>query len=225
MPNRKFLEYSYVTTSKPTINNDEVDTANIGKDFYIGNYWLNTTDNSCWVCKDNATGVAVWERTDDAKRINGVFVDAAQEGDDGKILVYDETTNTFKYEFKGIYYSDYIEDEAESTTTDNINWQQKLRLSYTALKAGNYLVSFVAEFANSGANKGTEIRIEQDDAVELNFALTAPISANAYSVISGFKRVTLDDNPHTFDIDFKVEGGVVATAKIRRARIEIRKVA
>ena len=157
-----------------------------------------------------------------AVKIQGKNVDAPQAGDDGKIYVYNETGQKFSLDKKGIYYSDYTEDETESTTTDSVNWQQKLRLSYIAEKTGNYMIYWTAEIANTSTNKGTQVRLEEDDTTELNMTTAFSPSAD-YFTISGFKRVTISDtNPHTFDLDFKVD--TTGTAKIRRARIHIAKV-
>jgi hypothetical protein len=166
------------------------------------------------------------DQSEDTLKVNTANVDAPASGsvDDGKILVYDSATNTLKYDYKGIYFSDYVEDETESTTTDNTNWQQKLRLTYTPSIEGNYIFEWCAEISSSSNNKGTQVRLEQDDTTELNYSLSAPILADSYVTYSGFKRVSLDSTAHTFDIDFKVQAGQNATARIRRVRLHIRKV-
>lgn len=116
----------------------------------------------------------------------------------------------------------YIESELETITTDAVNWQQKIRLSFSPPEIGDYWLHWSAEVANSGANKGTEVQVELDDTTQLNYSVNAPIVANGYANIDGFKKINFADiNQHTIDIDFKVEG--TGTAKIRRARLAIRK--
>ena len=117
----------------------------------------------------------------------------------------------------------YVEDESESTTTDDVNWQQKLRLTFTPPEAGDYWIHWSVEAANSGANKGTYIQLEQDDTTQINTSLNAPIVANGYLNVDGFKKVTLDTSQHTFDIDFMANTST-STAKVRRARLAIRKI-
>jgi len=173
----------------------------------------------------------VVDNAENTQAIKGKPVDAPATGatDDNKVLTYDAGNDKFILTSKGIYFSSYTEDETESTTTDDVNWQNKETLVYTAPEAGNYLLGWTAEIANSGANKGTYFRVIMDNvtggsATELNTSLNAPIVANGWLTSTGFKRVTLDTNQHTFDLDFKAETST-STAKVRRARIEIRKVA
>jgi len=156
-----------------------------------------------------------------AIKIQGSPVDIPQTDDDAKILTYDQENNRFILTIKGIYYSDYVEDESQSSTTDEITWTPKLRLTYIPLLSGNYIISWQAEIANSNANKGVECRLEQDDTIELAYSLNAPIVAFGWATCGGFKRIFLDTNSHTFDVDFKLEN--TGTAYIRRVRIEIRK--
>ncbi len=51
------------SSSNPTQNNDLADTANLGKSFYIGCKWINTSTDAEYVCLDNSTGAAVWKET------------------------------------------------------------------------------------------------------------------------------------------------------------------
>jgi len=137
---------------------------------------------------------------------------------EGAILVsFTDLSSLQKY--SGITYAS---DETESTTT-SLSFQQKLRMSYTPLALGDYIIEWTAEIATNSNNKGCEVRLEQDDTTELNIALNAPIVAGAYITASGFKMITFSDlNTHTFDIDFRAEAAST-TAKVRRVRIQIRK--
>lgn len=53
----------HLSPSAPTTNNDDVDTAFIGRPFAQGDRWLNTTTNTVYECKSAATGMAVWQST------------------------------------------------------------------------------------------------------------------------------------------------------------------
>ena len=163
---------------------------------------------------------------DNSEKLNGYEFDIPSSGDidNNKIYTYNSTLSKFILEKKGIAYSAYTSDETESTTTDQVNWQQKLRLSFTPEKTGNYMLSWTAEISSSGANKGVIVQVELDDTTQLNISLNAPAVANSWETVTGFKSIALENlNTHTIDVDFKAE--TTATAKIRRVRIEIRKIA
>lgn len=55
-----FQRSTYVTTTNPTVNNDGIDTAGIGKRFSIGTLWLNTTTNVLFIAETVTTGAASW---------------------------------------------------------------------------------------------------------------------------------------------------------------------
>jgi len=56
-----FGRLEYVTVSDPTVDNDNVDTATIGRTFRIGDKWINGITDIWWICMDNSTGAAVWK--------------------------------------------------------------------------------------------------------------------------------------------------------------------
>ena len=58
-----FGRLDYPTTTDPTNNNDDVDTAGIGRTFRIGDMWINTNTNEAYKCVDNTTGAAIWTNT------------------------------------------------------------------------------------------------------------------------------------------------------------------
>jgi len=137
---------------------------------------------------------------------------------DGAVLMFLEDLTLIRV-YAGIT---YVEDETISSTTDAVNWQQKLRLSYAADVIGDYMLHWNAEIGSDSNNKGCELQLQLDDATELNYSVSAPIVANSYASVSGFKKVTLNDlNTHTFDLDYRVES--TGTARIRRARMQIRR--
>jgi hypothetical protein len=57
---KKIASKQYVSSSAPTANNDEVDTAGIGTTFERGDIWCNTTNDGLYICQKNSTGAAVW---------------------------------------------------------------------------------------------------------------------------------------------------------------------
>ena len=109
----------------------------------------------------------------------------------------------------------------ESTTTSEI-YQEKVKLSFTPVSAGDYILQWSIELANSSSNQTVLVRIQQDDSINLNEIEFGHNRGNAYDNRAGLIRVSLDDSSHTFDIDFSI--GTGGTAKIRRARLLIRRI-
>lgn len=66
--------YCYQTNSDPTVNNDGVDTAGIGRRFRVEDTWQNTTSDDFWIVRDIATGAAVWEKYALAHGATGNFI-------------------------------------------------------------------------------------------------------------------------------------------------------
>lgn len=52
---------AYVATSDPTVDNDGVDSAEIGRSFEVGDYWLNVARKTQYVCFDNSANAAIWD--------------------------------------------------------------------------------------------------------------------------------------------------------------------
>jgi len=55
-----FMRDAYLTTSDPTEENDNADTAALGREFNEGNAWVNTSSGRVFVCKDASLGEAIW---------------------------------------------------------------------------------------------------------------------------------------------------------------------
>jgi len=55
-----FGRLDYESTTDPTPDNDDVDTASIGRIFRTGDMWINTTSRKHFKCVDSTTGNAVW---------------------------------------------------------------------------------------------------------------------------------------------------------------------
>lgn len=73
---------AYNSTSNPTVNNDGVDTAVLGRVFSIGDEWVNTTTDIVYVCTDNSTGAALWRG----------LVNGPSSATDNAVTRYDATT-------------------------------------------------------------------------------------------------------------------------------------
>jgi len=52
---------TYEGSGNPGVNNDSVDTAGLGTVFYQYSQWINTDDDSLWVCLDATATAAVWQ--------------------------------------------------------------------------------------------------------------------------------------------------------------------
>lgn len=108
-----------------------------------------------------------------------------------------------------------VESDTNSSTTSG-TFQQKVRLTTTALNSGNYYIGYSAEiFGTNGtlfSPPDTEGRVQIDDTTTI-----ATVDTN-YEVasMSGFFVATLTSGSHTIDIDYRAAN---RTANIRRARI------
>lgn len=110
------VDWAFQTNSNPTVNNDNVDTAGAGREFYIGDIWINnsTAPKSVFVNVNNATGAAEWVQVpnvtsplfhagvadaDNTPTITGFasLADAAANAADGAVWVVTNTggTNNF----------------------------------------------------------------------------------------------------------------------------------
>ncbi len=56
----RLISQTYISATDPTVDNDGVDTASLGRKFYVGDIWLNTVAQTVKFCYDNTTGAAVW---------------------------------------------------------------------------------------------------------------------------------------------------------------------
>jgi len=60
----------YCGTGYPTANNDNVDTAGLGRPFRKGSIWTNETDKNQWVLIDDSATAAVWESLTDITEVS-----------------------------------------------------------------------------------------------------------------------------------------------------------
>lgn len=52
----------HTATSNPLATNDGADTASVGREFQVGDIWINTTLDATFICVDNTTSNAIWDR-------------------------------------------------------------------------------------------------------------------------------------------------------------------
>ncbi len=57
-----FQRLTHISNTDPTVNNDDIDSAALGKAFLAGNLWYNTTGNKLYIAKSVSTGAAVWSQ-------------------------------------------------------------------------------------------------------------------------------------------------------------------
>lgn len=124
----------------------------------------------------------------------------------------------------------YVESEAEQT---EIGGSYVLKtgasLQWTPPIAGDYIVEYSAEITNSSSSAECRAIVELDNGgtpgngTELGFCAHEPETGNQYHMISGMKKITLTQAAHRIDWAFLEIGG--GTAKIRRTRITVRRVA
>jgi len=118
----------------------------------------------------------------------------------------------------------YIESEGESTT-QNGAYQQKVRLSFTPIAAGDYLIEWNAGITIDSTSRSVQVRCQLDDTTDINEVEFQPEVANQYMMQGGFKKVALTLAAHTIDIDFRVGSTSGSpTAKIRRVRVMARRI-
>jgi hypothetical protein len=105
-----FGRLAYSATTNPTINNDGIDTAGIGRNFRVGDYWINTNTGYYYICVDNTTSNAIWELLSRNIKENylhslGVRKTTLNElGDFSKLEVFkDDTLAVLLYDYVATY--------------------------------------------------------------------------------------------------------------------------
>ena len=121
----------------------------------------------------------------------------------------------------------YVASESADTYTGTIDWQQKVRLTFTPDITGDYLLNWSARTGLSSDRELFGIRIEQDDTTtidELQYTVTPEEKNTPYSRASdGLVKVSLTaDQEYTFDLDYKTFKAD-KTVYIQNARIIIRR--
>ena len=93
----------------------------------------------------------------------------------------------------------------EASSTSLTSFQQKVRLNLTNIPAGDYLVSWNAQFSGDRKSTVFEIQIQEDDATQTDLAQWVPFANNDGSVPkqSGFFQRTLTAGNHTFYLEYR----------------------
>lgn len=116
----------------------------------------------------------------------------------------------------------YAESEGESSTTSG-SFQNKVNLTTSALAGGDYRISWFYEVYTT--DNDMNIRVQLDDTTNLTEHEHTSVDEgdkHYWASHSGFMKVTLSAASHFIDIDWNDDGG--GSAKIRRARLEIKKI-
>lgn len=127
------------------------------------------------------------------------------------MLFYDTTAEVLKCYLGGAWFplgkidTHYIEDDSESSTT-SITYQQKLRLTFTPLLAGDYEVIFSALVSHSNTGNLMLMRIQIDDTTTER-EISADLSGlkyvdGAWHPYAGNFVVTLSAASHNIDLDY-----------------------
>ena len=91
----------------------------------------------------------------------------------------------------------------ESTTT-LVTFQNKVTVTLTSIPAGDYLITWDAQFG--GEDTGTEFQIELFQTTQIDLSQIVPpkkSSAGHYPKVAGHSVVTLTAATHTFEIRFR----------------------
>lgn len=159
---------AYVGTVNPTPQNDDVDTAGLGRTFDVGDHWINSNTDVIFVCVDNTTNNAIWRRLDTISYLQSDFNDDTTQqiviGDitavDAIFIQYFLTAPTLTRTRAGIMYVTHngtaadlrdeyteINGSINVTSAANINGSD-LRIALTATSVGSnlkfrYLITLV----------------------------------------------------------------------------------
>jgi hypothetical protein len=119
------------------------------------------------------------------------------------------TTNNHTY---------YNDSEGESTTSST-SWQNKVILTFTPVKAGDYIIEWYAEIYPDISGENADIRVIDPDTNEIGFQSEFE---NSYQAVSGFIKQTLTATSKTFTLQYRGSG--IGSAHIRRSRLLARRV-
>jgi len=209
-----FGRLAYTTTTNPTVNNDGVDTAGIGRQFRVGDYWINTTAGTWWVCVNNTTGAAVWvfgkasQVTTDVTNFNQVLTSA------------DDTTQKALDKLDDYSYDEYYEDETLFSTTSG-TYVEAATFTTSSLQAGNYLITCLMEGGPAQKDKIGFFRFQVDNTTNIIETTTGRTAdAPLYMVWTAFRRLALGAGTHTIDLDVYTDN----TFNVRSMRVHIKRV-
>jgi len=76
-----FKQQEYSATTAPTVNNDSLDTAGIGRAFNLGDIWVDTVTNNGYICVDTTATLAIWISSTTYLQRNGTRLSPVTVGD------------------------------------------------------------------------------------------------------------------------------------------------
>ena len=99
--------------------------------------------------------------------------------------------------------SEYAESE-ELSTTNSIDWQDKVTLAFTPPSSGDYLVIATANYRGSSTSRDVKIRLIQDGAIIHSETIGRPGSGTTanYYTFGVMRKLTLDAAPHNLKIQY-----------------------
>jgi len=144
-------------------------------------------------------------------------------GNAGKHVAVNGTGDGLELVSVSVYGSEYsyIESESEDTTSST-SFQNKVTLTTGTIPAGDYHIVWSYELRSSNSEETVKSQVLVDT-VEIGSHIVETKDGNEYRIVSGFRKMTLTNAVHTVDIEYARDSG--GTAKIRRARIELYRVA
>jgi len=111
--------------------------------------------------------------------------------------------------------------DSQSSTTSS-SWQQKLRLTTGNLPSGTYRIGWYCEFWQSNRSDAVQVQVQIDDTTTIMSVENEPKDLHDRFGSGGFYYASLSGVTQ-IDMDYRQQRG--STAYIRRARIEIWRVA
>lgn len=120
----------------------------------------------------------------------------------------------------GVFGTEYQYASSEGTdSTDDSDYQEKLKLSTGTLPAGTYRINWYWEMWQSGISNLVTARVQIDDTDTVANPQKEPKDRDDRLPVSGFWQASLGAGTHEIDIDYRKQSG--GTAYIRYARLEI----
>jgi len=158
----------YNAAGNPTANNDSVDTAGIGRAFLVGDLWINTTNDTSFICADNTATAAIWRSIKTALSMtstdNSMIRSAGTNGhvqDTGSNATLDDSGNMTLESLivNSAYGNDAIVDNGNSGATKTISWNsgnyQKVTMTADCVFTYNLPVGKVGIFVMIFIQDGT----------------------------------------------------------------------
>ncbi len=155
------------------------------------------------------------------------FTDFLANARDGDVPAFNTSSDVFDaVSSAGVYGQNFEQasDDAESATSSLI-FQEKLKMTTATLPIGTYRIGYSYEWRHTGTSNDFIGQVTINDITEMSRLNMEPKDTNSWYLASGFYYHTLGASaPIAIDIDYSTES-VSATSFIRRARLEIIRVA